>query len=116
MASTPPLAPAPESNQQTPHCGRHPARQRQEDPEEGKQDRYNGQDNNHDRRVNRNQRKDLHVTSPVRPTLPCKFEKRNGTLDIAALVGGRNALACSRTGAPWEEAGGIWPPDRLRRH
>ena len=29
------------------------------------------------------------MNSPVRPTLPCKSEKRNGTLDITALAGRR---------------------------
>ena len=102
---TTPFAPPPESNQQTPHRVRHPARQRKENPEERKDDREDGENDNHCRRVRGNQRKGLHVNSPesTRPCHACA-ENWNGTLDIAASGWERNAPRVH--GAPvWQRVG-----------
>lgn len=77
------------------------ARQWQEHPEERKQDRDDRENNNHERRVKGNRPENFHVNSPVRPTLPCKFKKRNGTLDITAAAVRRNAVVTRRSCGTW---------------
>jgi len=67
LPSPVPLAPPPPTDQQPAHGVRHPSRQRQENPEERKQDRDYGENGNHHWRVKRNQCKDLHGNSPRSP-------------------------------------------------
>ena len=45
------------------------------------------------------------MNSPVRPTLPCKYEKRNGTLDIAALPPRTEGAASFPTARRWQQVG-----------
>ena len=110
-----PLAPAPPTDQQPSHRVRHPARKRQEDPEEGNQDRDNGDDDYHDRRVNGNQCKHL-AALQASPTLPCSSPE----LEWHFGHSGASPDECRCVGLPRRAAGQQvrehGPPGGPRRH